>query len=60
MIRLTKFTKCWFSDHTIGPLASIKAISMGAKIIEKHFTFDKKASGPDHQLSADFQDLKLI
>ena len=61
MIRLTKFTRnVGFSDHTIGPLASIKAISMGAKIIEKHFTFDKKASGPDHQLSADFQALKLI
>lgn len=61
MIKLSKFTKnVGFSDHTIGPLASIKAISMGAKMIEKHFTFDKNADGPDHKLSADFEDLKLI
>lgn len=42
-----------YSDHTIGNVASICAVAMGAQIIEKHFTWDKKADGPDHQLSAD-------
>lgn len=50
-----------YSDHTIGNEASLVAISMGAKIIEKHFTIDKKYSSfRDHQLSADFIDLKNI
>jgi|TARA_B100001093_G_scaffold518081_1_gene601749 sialic acid synthase SpsE len=61
MISLKKFTKnVGFSDHTLGPMASIKAISLGAKVIEKHFTYDKKAEGPDHKSSANFDELKLI
>lgn len=48
-----------YSDHTIGCLAPIIAVALGAKIIEKHFTFDKKASkGYDHVLSAEPEDLK--
>lgn len=42
-----------YSDHTQGTLACILAVSMGARIIEKHFTLDKNADGPDHMLSAD-------
>ena len=42
-----------YSDHTIGITACLGAVALGAKIIEKHFTFDKKAEGPDHVLSAD-------
>ena len=49
-----------FSDHTIGVIASIKAITMGAKVIEKHFTYSHKADGPDHLLSANFIELKTI
>ena len=33
---------------------------MGAKIIEKHFTHDKKLSGNDHYHSMDINDLKLF
>jgi N,N'-diacetyllegionaminate synthase len=47
-----------FSDHTEGPLAGIIAVSRGARIIEKHFTLDKAADGPDHRMSADPDDLK--
>jgi N,N'-diacetyllegionaminate synthase len=36
------------------------ALSKGANIIEKHFTLNKKFEGPDHALSADEYDLKLI
>lgn len=38
-----------FSDHTIGLESSKKAIRLGAKIIEKHFTLDKDIYGPDHK-----------
>ena len=48
-----------YSDHTIGPEASIAAVGLGARIIEKHFTIDKKFSKfRDHPLSADYLDLK--
>lgn len=42
-----------YSDHTLNSLACISAVAMGARIIEKHFTWDKNADGPDHMLSAD-------
>lgn len=40
-----------FSDHTLGIEASIAAVAMGASIIEKHFTINKRMKGPDHQAS---------
>ena len=49
-----------YSDHCVGVNASIIAITMGAKIIEKHFTLNKKRVGLDHALSADPDDLKII
>ena len=49
-----------FSDHSIGINACLLALSKGANIIEKHFTLNKKLEGPDHALSADEYDLKLI
>jgi len=42
-----------FSDHTEGIIASIGAVALGAKIIEKHFTIDKNMKGPDHKCSLD-------
>jgi N,N'-diacetyllegionaminate synthase len=49
-----------YSDHTLSPIACIAAAAMGAKIIEKHFTYDKNAEGPDHMLSADLAEMKYI
>lgn len=50
-----------YSDHTIGNEACIAAVAMGAKVIEKHFTINKKFSKfRDHALSADYIDLKNI
>jgi sialic acid synthase SpsE len=36
-----------FSDHTIGISASTAAVAMGAKIIEKHITIDRRMKGTD-------------
>lgn len=41
-----------YSDHTLGVDSCIYAAVMGARVIEKHFTYDKNAEGPDHMLSA--------
>jgi len=49
-----------YSDHTIGTVACVAAAAMGAKILEKHFTIDKNAPGPDHMLSADPIEMKSI
>lgn len=49
-----------FSDHTIGLTASMIAISRGAKIIEKHFTLDKKFYGPDHKGSMTPSELEIL
>ena len=42
-----------YSDHTLGIEAAVIAVSLGAKIIEKHLTLNKKAKGPDHAASAE-------
>ena len=42
-----------FSDHSEGFLAGSVAVAMGATMVEKHFTLDKRDSGPDHAASAD-------
>jgi len=49
-----------YSDHTIGSTACICAAAMGARVLEKHFTYDKQAEGPDHMLSADPKEMKQI
>lgn len=43
-----------YSDHTIGISAPISAVSLGAKVIEKHYTFDRKQEGADHNVGVDF------
>lgn len=49
-----------YSDHTLGATACICAAAMGAQVVEKHFTYDKGAEGPDHMLSADPAEMKAI
>jgi N-acetylneuraminate synthase len=49
-----------YSDHTLGPVASICAAALGARVIEKHFTCDKTAEGPDHMHSADPPEMRFI
>jgi len=42
-----------YSDNGNDMLVPLIAVAMGAKLIEKHFTLNKKMSGPDHKISAD-------
>jgi N,N'-diacetyllegionaminate synthase len=49
-----------YSDHTIGVEACLLAVSLGACVIEKHFTLDRSLPGPDHSFSADPKELSHI
>ena len=50
-----------YSDHTLGPTATIAAVSLGACVIEKHFTLSKDLAGPDHKASLEPVELdKLV
>ncbi|MDD5718022.1 MAG: N-acetylneuraminate synthase family protein [Sulfuricurvum sp.] len=40
-----------FSDHTDDIYASLAAVTLGAKVIERHFTLDKKIPVPDASIS---------
>ncbi len=42
-----------FSDHTYGSLAPTVAVTLGAKVIEKHFIIDQSIGGPDADFSLD-------
>lgn len=37
-----------YSDHTLGIVAPVMAVAMGATVIEKHLTLSRKMEGPDH------------
>lgn len=46
-----------YSDHTPGIEAAIAAVALGAVVIEKHFTLNKKMEGPDHRASLEPDEL---
>ncbi len=52
--------KIGFSDHTENEIASLLAVALGAKIIEKHVTLDKNMEGPDHKASQDINEFDLF
>jgi len=47
-----------FSDHTEGMHIAFAAVCLGADIVEKHFTLDKKMNGPDQKISMSPDDLR--
>ena len=47
-----------YSDHTPGIEIPIAAVALGAKVIEKHFTIDRRLPGPDHSMSLESTELK--
>jgi len=48
------------SDHTTSNFTALGAISLGASIIERHFTDTKKRLGPDISSSMDLKELKEL
>jgi pseudaminic acid synthase len=48
------------SDHTLDNTTAIASISCGAAIIEKHFTLNRSAGGPDDSFSLEPPDLKAL
>ena len=49
-----------YSDHTTGVDISMAAIALGAKVIEKHFTIDRKMDGPDQNFSILEDELSVL
>lgn len=49
-----------YSDHTRGIEVPIAAVALGATVIEKHFTLNKKMRGPDHKASLEPEELKAM
>lgn len=49
-----------YSDHSAGTEISIAAAAMGAEVIEKHFTLDRKLAGPDHSASLEPSELASL
>lgn len=49
-----------FSDHTTGIAISIAAAALGATIIEKHITLDRRLPGPDHRASLEPYEFKEL
>jgi len=59
-IRLEFEVPVGYSDHTNGIEIPIAAVSMGAEVIEKHFTLDRNMEGPDHKASLEPKELKRM
>jgi len=48
------------SDHTPGHTTVLGAVTLGARVIEKHFTDDNERDGPDHKFSMNPTTWKLM
>ena len=62
IITLKKITKfeTGYSDHSTLNEVPLIAATLGAKVIEKHFTLNKKMNGWDHSISADPKEMEQI
>ena len=49
-----------YSGHEVGIVIPLAAASMGASIIEKHITLDKRMRGPDHKVSLEPYEFKRM
>lgn len=48
------------SDHTAGIGASVAAVALGARVIEKHFVLDREAGGVDAEFSLQPDELSAL
>ncbi len=49
-----------YSDHTLGIEIPVAAAAMGARILEKHFTLDRRMEGPDQKASLEPEELSKM
>ncbi len=57
------FPRCviGFSDHTLDPVeAPVGAVTLGARVIEKHITLDRRSPGPDHSFAIEPDELRRL
>jgi len=48
------------SDHTLDNTTAITSVAMGARIVEKHVTLDRKGGGPDDSFSLEPEELRAL
>ncbi len=53
-------TMVGYSDHTPGFTVPLGAVALGAKVIEKHFTDNKKGNGPDHPFALEPREFRSM
>lgn len=49
-----------FSDHSLSSTLPVVAITLGARIIEKHFTLSRQLEGPDHAVALEPDEFKMM
>lgn len=49
-----------YSGHERGTAVTLAAVALGAKVIERHFTFDRNMEGPDHAASLEPEEFKSL
>lgn len=49
-----------YSDHSQGISVPCAAVALGAQVLEKHFTLDRRMEGPDHKASLEPDELKQM
>jgi len=49
-----------YSGHERGIAVTLAAVGLGAKVVERHFTFDRNMEGPDHAASLEQDEFKAL